>query len=166
MGTRADFYRDTENGLIWIASIAWDGYPEALYIKNKSEKESTRTKEVINTEYLMDCDSEEGYLEFLTGFLSGRDDVTYPYMGWPWPWENSNTTDFAYTFSREKQEVVLACFGRGWYNLKEFEELEKLPDEEWREVSKVIDFPDMSHIKNIAWDNRSGLLVFGVREQK
>jgi hypothetical protein len=154
MGTRADFYLDTEDKLVWIASIAWDGYPEGVYIKDKEG----------NTKYLTDCDSEETYRKFLVDFFSGRDDVTYPQMGWPWPWENSRTTDFAYTFSRERKEVVFTCFGRGWFNFKEFEESEKLPEEEGRKLPKV-KFPDMSNIMNVAWDERSGLMIFTAKEK-
>jgi hypothetical protein len=150
MGTRADFYRETDEGLGWLASIGWGGYPETIKIVTNQDYN-----------YITDCKTEQAYFHFLKEFLANRDDVTFPDMGWPWPWDNSHLTDFAYVFSRDKGEVLISCFGRGWYTYKEWDESEK-NSEGGSEEPIVENFPDMRSIQNVAWDNRSGLMIFSV----
>ena len=157
MGTRADFYKETPDGLFWIASIGWDGYPEGIYTKDEDENG------VVTTQYITDCEDEERYLAFLADLLSPRDDVTYPQQGWPWPWANSLLTDYAYVFSNDRKEVLIANFGRGWFNQKEWEELEDLPDEMWKNLARVDNFPDMTDQMKVTFDKRSGLLILESR---
>jgi hypothetical protein len=59
MGTRADFYikKADEPELVWIASIAWDGYPDGI------------DKEILNAK------SQTDYIASLQKFISKRDDV-------------------------------------------------------------------------------------------
>jgi hypothetical protein len=132
MGTRADFYVKKEKQLEWIASIAWDGYPNGIdkpVLKSKTEKT---------------------FRSNLQRFLNKRTDVTYPKDGWPWPWNDSRITDYAYIF--EKDKVQCSCFGSILFDpLKtEPEDLEKVHPKF---------FPDMSKIKNVAMGNRFGIII-------
>lgn len=136
MGTRADFYikKAEETELIWLASIAWDGYPEGI------------DKDIINAK------NQTEYVAALQKFLSTRDDVTLPEHGWPWPWDNSQTTDYGYCFHNGK--VYANCFGHGWFNPKSKKEEPKII---WEHV-----YPDMSAIKNVRYDKGSGLIVLSI----
>ncbi len=84
-------------------------------------------------------------------------------MGWPWPWENSRTTDYAYVFSNERKEVLITCFGRGWYTHEEFETTKNLPEDKWEALPKVDNFPDMTDQMKVTFGKRSGLLIFESR---
>jgi len=135
MGTRADFYKGRGANAEWIASIAWDGYPDGVPDNVKSAK------------------TEEDYAAALSDFLSTRDDVTHPDDGWPWPWESSHTTDFAYAF--DSGQVFAACFGSGWLPADNIPE----DDDVW-ENAGTVDFPDMKHRQKVTYGKRSGVLVF------
>lgn len=139
MGTRADFYikKADEKELIWLASIAWDGYPSG-----------------IDEPEVLKSDTEEKYKSLLTQFLSKRDDVTLPERGWPWPWNNSKTTDYAYCFHDGK--VLANCFGSGWYdpNIEIDEDAD--PVVLWEHS-----FPDMTDKKNVRFDKGSGVIFIG-----
>lgn len=143
MGTRADFYikKETEQDLIWIASIAWDGYPDG-----------------IDEPEVLKAQTEEEYLKLLTEFLSKRDDVTLPAQGWPWPWETSKTTDWAYCFHEGK--VLGNCFGGGWHDPL----AESGDDEDDQDYEAPIlweyPYPNMKDIMNVRYDKGSGLIVF------
>lgn len=63
-------------------------------------------------------------------FSKREGDATTPDQGWPWPWNNSGTTDYAYYFKG-------GSVG--------FEDRD--------------DWPNMSDRKNVAFGNRSGLIV-------
>jgi hypothetical protein len=138
MGTRADFYikKADEPELVWIASIARDGYPDGI------------DKEILNAK------SQTDYIASLQKFISKRDDVTLPEYGWPWPWDDSNTTDYGYCFH---DGVVHAnCFGHGWYSPDSKDEE---PDIIWEH-----EYPNMEKIKNVRYDKGSGLIVLTARQ--
>jgi hypothetical protein len=132
MGTRADFYKDQDGKLVWIASIAWDGYPDGI------------AKLVIQVK------TEDDYLSALNDFLQKRDDVSYPKDGWPWPWDDSGTTDYAYSF--RKDGVYAWCFGQG-----PFPTWEQQPEDS--DAEKETCFPDMKDVKNMTMGKRNGLIV-------
>jgi len=138
MGTRADFYikkaEDTE--LLWIASIAWDGYPDGIDAEVLSAKNQT------------------DYIAALQKFLSTRRDVTLPADGWPWPWDDSRTTDFAYCFVDGR--VLTNHFGNGWHVFVDGE------DNDDAEIVWNHDFPDMKDVKNVRYDEGSGLIVLTI----
>lgn len=140
MGTRADFYikKADEKELIWIASIAWDGYPSG-----------------IDEPEVLKSTTEEEYKALLTQFLSKREDVTLPERGWPWPWDNSKTTDYAYCFHDGR--VLANCFGHGWYDPNIETEEDADPVILWEQ-----NFPDMKDKKNVRWDKGSGVIVIGL----
>lgn len=133
MGTRADFYikKADEKELVWLASIAWDGYPDGI------DKLILRAK------------TEKQFKAALTKFLSTRDDVTLPNNGWPWPWDDSNTTDYGYCF--HKGRVYSNYFGRGWYS--PFSKAEE-PRIIWNHP-----YPNMTNVKNVRYDKGSGLII-------
>lgn len=138
MGTRADFYikKADEKELIWIASIAWDGYPDGI------------------DKYVLQSKTATEYISELQKFLSTRDDVTLPKDGWPWPWDDSNTTDFAYCFHKGK--VYANNFGDGWRNPYSKAENPKIL---WRHK-----YPDMKDIKNVRYDKGSGIILLTTKE--
>lgn len=135
MGTRADFYikKADEKELVWLASIAWDGYPDGI------------DKDILNAK------NQTDYIANLQKFLSTRDDVTLPEQGWPWPWDNSNTTDYGYCFHDGK--VHANCFGHGWHNPKSKADEPKIV---WDH-----EYPDMKDIKNVRYDKGSGIILIG-----
>lgn len=147
MGTRADFYikKADQTELVWLASIAWDGYPSG-----------------IDSPEVLKATTEEEYIKLLTEFLRPREDVTLPENGWPWPWDNSKTTDWAYCFHEGK--VYGNCFGCGWIdpiaedqNTDENEDYE--PPVLWQHA-----YPDMKSIKNVRMDKGSGIILISVRK--
>jgi hypothetical protein len=81
---------------------------------------------------LIESKTEEEFRAAVTEISKERDDWTSPEDGWPWPWNTSSITDYAYYF----QDGVASCKGRN-------------------------DWPDMSHIKNVTFGKRSGLIVIG-----
>lgn len=133
MGTRADFYVGNGSSARWKASIALDGYPEGI------------------DGLLLGATSEEAYLTALRTFLADRRGVSGPDHGWPWPWDDSRLTDYAYCFVGDHVEAY--AFGHG-----PFDPQGKEPEAKENEGEKAI-FPDMKHVQNIAWDDRSGLIV-------
>lgn len=141
MGTRADFYikKADEKELVWLASIAWDGYPDG-----------------IDDPDVLKAKTEKDYISLLTEFLSKRDDVTLPKEGWPWPWDTSSTTDYAYCFTGSK--VLANHFGSGWYNPKAKVKEDQEPKIIWKH-----DYPNMKDIKNVRYDKGSGLIVISAR---
>lgn len=139
MGTRADFYikKAEEKELVWIASIAWDGYPDGI------------------DENVLDSKTESEYIERLQKFLQPREDVTLPDRGWPWPWDDSNTTDFAYCFVDGR--VLTNHFGNGWHVFVDGQDNDEAP-RVWEH-----EFPDMSKIKNVRRDKGYGLIVISAK---
>lgn len=134
MGTRADFYIGKGNKAEWVASIAWDGYPDGI------------DKSVLNSK------SETEFRETLLKFFSERNDVSTPSTGWPWPWETSKKTDFSYHF--ENGKVSACCFGDGYFDpLIEYDDQES--------DLRLQQFPDMN-TKNYAQagTDRSGVMIF------
>lgn len=152
MGTRADFYikKAEEKELIWIASIAWDGYPDGIDDENDFD--------------LLKSTTQVEYIARLQRFLSKRDDVTLPENGWPWPWDNSNTTDYAYCFHDGK--VYANCFGNGWYDpIARMNRDAVVINDDAEDEPEIIwehEYPDMSKIKNVRYDKGSGLIVISL----
>lgn len=141
MGTRADFYVYAENKLEWKGSIGWDGMPNG----------SPTDHGVIQARTLDD------YLNAINNLKNSVDDFTDPDQGWPWPWDNSRLTDFTYVFYRDK---VYACFfGGKWFDPLTSEELNFDDQANWKDFDLPFPkgFPDMKHIKNVDWGERSGL---------
>lgn len=136
MGTRADFYtREKDGKMKWLGSIAWDGYPDGI----PESILKTRTKST--------------YTRLVNKFINGEDSGTKPEDGWPWPWNDSNTTDYAYIFEKDKK-VYSSNYGSKWFN-----PLNPPEDDEFYEGKHIPDFPDMSDIKNVTFGKRSGLIV-------
>jgi hypothetical protein len=133
MGTRADFYIGSGNEAEWLGSVAWDGYQWA--------SEGT----------LIDAKTEDIFRLEVEKIKSERDDFTHPDMGWPWPWDDSNTTDYAYMFDGDKVRVF--AFG-GEQFINDDGEIDY-------QDGKFDGFPDMSSRKNVAFGNRSGIIVIG-----
>lgn len=133
------FIKKENDTLVWLASIAWDGYPDAI------------DAAVINAE------TDSNYVEALTEFLKGRDDVSLPKNGWPWPWDNSNTTDYSYVFDGDH---VKACsFGGNLFDARKYADCE---DTEEIETNESFKFPDMSDKQNVQLSgSKSGLIVLG-----
>lgn len=132
MGTRADFYLGRGLDAQWLGSIAWDGHPSSI------------DSSICHATTLDD------YLNALSAFFTGRDDVSGPDHGWPWPWDTSHMTDYAYAFDEGR---VWACyFGYRWWPATEDE-----PDDHGE--IKTATFPNMSSRKNVTWDERSGLII-------
>lgn len=134
MGTRADFYIGRGEQAEWLGSIAWDGYPEGISAQ------------------LLGCTSREAFQHALADFFKDRDDVTLPDHGWPWPWDTSHTTDYAYAFDGAR--VWASCFGSAW-----FIATEQRPDDDADDAGDAAIFPNMKDRKNVAWGNRSGMIV-------
>lgn len=148
MGTRADFYikKAEEKELVWLASIAWDGYPDGI----DDENDFAVLKATTQVEYIAN----------LQRFLSKRTDVTLPEHGWPWPWDDSNTTDYAYCLNDGK--VYANCFGGGWYDPIERMK-DKENDDDEPEIIWHHEYPDMSKIKNVRYDKGSGLIIISCK---
>jgi hypothetical protein len=172
MGTRADFYIETKKGLEFLGSIGWDGYPSGIDVS------------------VLFSDTGKEYKAAVTKFLAGREDASLPKRdGWVWPWENSNTTDYAYVFSKGK--VLCSNFGSGLFNALEYRSLNNKMDslndvlrmdelkkratlsselnvlaanlekqiKEMREAGRKPKFPDMTKIQKVSFGSNSGLMV-------
>ena len=87
-------------------------------------------------------------------FFSERTDVTLPEKGWPWPWDDSNTSDYAYAF--DKGKVLGCCFGYKWFSCFPLRE-----PKDTDSGSKGQEFPNMKDRRNVAFGERSGLVVIG-----
>lgn len=148
MATRADFYVGWGDGMRWVGSVAWDGYPSG-------------TSASIDNYGILRARTEAEFLAGIAKMAEARDDFTAPEMGWPWPWADSSTTDFAYAFdgdrvyvSREDHDnnadwVEAAAFEAG--PLTE-EQIEALPS------CGPILFPDMTEVQNVNFGERSGVM--------
>jgi hypothetical protein len=133
MGTRADFYVGRGLKADWVASIAWDGYPEGIEDKIK------------------DATTREEFLLELGKYLSKRKDATLAKDGWPWPWDDSRTTDYAYAFDEGK--VWASCFGHQWFEANK-------PEDTENDGEKTALFPDMKDRKNVAHgSDKSGIII-------
>lgn len=115
MGTRADFYVGIGTNAEWLGSVAFDGYEWDEDAKSRIASATT------------ECE----YRDAVTEVLSGRDDATFPNMGWPWPWTDSNTTDYVYAFHNGRVKTF----------------------------RKNAEWPDMSAKSNVTWGKRSGVIV-------
>lgn len=140
MGTRADFYikKAEDKDLVWLASIAWDGYPDGI------------------DESVLNAKTQVEYISELQKFLSPREDVTLPKMGWPWPWDDSNTTDFAYCFVDGR--VLTNCFGNGWHVFVDGQDNDEAP------IVWQHEFPNMKDIKNVRYDKGSGAIFISLKQ--
>lgn len=140
MGTRADFYVGRGEDAEWLGSIAWDGYPDGI------------------DRAITHAESEGDYRLALAAFAKTRDDWTAPERGWPWPWQTSHTTDFAYAFDGGK--VFASCFGGQWRGDPLEDDFEGEEDERRAQAGEPVPvFPDMAGRRNVAWGERSGLIV-------
>ena len=144
MGTRADFYVGRGPQAEWLGSIAWDGYPGGI------------------DEPVLLAGNEQQYREHVEAFISGRDDATFPQLGWPWPWEDSGTTDYAYAY--DDGRVWGSCFGSPWFIATEEPQPAEDEDEADYGPGPNAIFPDMTARKNVSHDRRSGLLYVERRE--
>ncbi len=141
MGTRADFYIKNDDGMEWLGSIAWDGYPDGIDGR------------------VLEATDEAEYRAAVSEFFASRDDVTLPERGWPWPWDTSDTTDFGYVLI-PGDAVYFACFGRGWIKAPDY----ALEDEHGNLIPAdgiEMKYPDMSARKNVRFDRGSGVMFFG-----
>jgi hypothetical protein len=137
MGTRADFYEKKKGAeLVWLGSIAFDGYPDGIDPKVLKAKHS------------------HGYKRCLKKFFEDdREDVTLPEQGWPWPWDTSEITDCAYCFNGKR--VVAYSKDGNWCRPVEWDEDEKGPQPIiWRHP-----LPNMASKKNVTMGKRSGLII-------
>jgi hypothetical protein len=143
MGTRADFYVGRGEGATWLGSIAYDGYPEG------------------DVAELLGIKDEHAWKVAVHRLLVSREDGTTTDLGWPWPWDDSNTTDFSYTWD---DGVWVTCFGYGWKSAREVVEAaasDEGTNDLWDEKEKTCVFPNMKDRQNVAWDKRSGIMLFG-----
>jgi hypothetical protein len=145
MGTRADFYVGMGPTMVWLASTAWDGYPEGIT--------PGRQKDWPKGASIFEATTEADWRARLDIYLTGREDVSRPATGWPWPWEDSRTTDYAYTFHEGK--VHGFCYGHP------FDIATREDQKEDHDPPKYDGFPDMSDSQRIAFGKRSGVIVVG-----
>lgn len=81
MGTRADFYVEKYDRLMWVGSLFKNGEP---------------TK--IPTEILIQVNASM-YEELVVELLEEKDSAIRSNGDlWPWPWEDSRMTDYVYIF--------------------------------------------------------------------
>jgi len=137
MGTRADFYIGTDENDTWLGSIGWDGYPDGI------------------SDGILKAKTKAAFITAVKRFFSKRDDVTLPDQGWPWPWEDSRTTDYAYAFSEKKKKTMVACFGRLYMTVPQYF---KAGDDKYDSPKEQV-FPNMKNRQNVAFGQRSGLIV-------
>ncbi len=193
MGTRADFWtRDNKGKMDWLGSIGWDGYPDGIddsLLKSKNIQQFKKEVKKFLTDRMKDCTVCNGTQQDPTGkhsicFECPTKDSTFPEEGWPWPWETSRTTDYAYVFDKETNQIVIGgdedyTIEEEWkYNkyLKRVEKYnetcdalfqkEELDLEEWlKKYGKcdiILKFPDMKIVEeNIFKPNKSGIVVMG-----
>lgn len=151
MGTRADFYVRKDEEMAWLGSIAWDGHIDSIPTEILNSKKEPDFKNAVHNE------------------LSGRDDGTFPEMGWPWPWPCSKLTDKTYVFDCKSKQVwsdfdmvgdfhdyttpLLFCkIGTKYYDSEKDEHITPKEAKKWL-------VPNMKHLKNVAEGKRSGLIV-------
>lgn len=139
MGTRADFYSGGTDPatMVWLGSIAWDGYPDGL-----------------PSVLLRHAPDEATWVLYVATFLGDRPDATLPRQGWPWPWDDSRVTDYAYTWTEDT--VLVSNFGNEWFAV----------DDDERTPVCAASFPDMAEVKNVTWGERSGVIVLGRLPEK
>lgn len=176
MGTRADFYVGRGPQAVWLGSTAWDGYPDG--ITPKGEKKVIEGIGTIDTQgvwpggrSVLHAETEAEFRELLEVYFAGRNDVTRPDRGWPWPWRDSHLTDYAYafddgqvwhtTFPVDDERVTCPTCGHGtkvwWPASKDVE------DPTPNGLAQAT-FPDMKAVTDVAFDDRSGLMVFTVKK--
>lgn len=144
MGTRADFYIETDGQLEWQGAIAWDGY---CVSESEGDTDSVEKNVLLATD-------PESFKTALKAFAETRDDWTAPEEGWPWPWEDSRTTDFAYVHKNGKLDVYI--FGRPHRIDGEFLVQDEDSDEE---VPKWNGFPNMKDRQNVQYGKKSGVII-------
>jgi hypothetical protein len=145
MGTRADFYVGRGLDAEWLGSVAMDGYAVAeMEAEHADRGDENRAIWAIKT-----ATDEKAFREAVKAYLDFQSHSTYPEQGWPW--DDSRTTDFAYAFN--DGATYAASFGYVWWNAA----TESAPDDD-SPVKKCV-FPDMKERQNVAWGNRSGLMI-------
>lgn len=158
MGTRADFYKNTDGVDGWLGSTAWDGYPEGIVPHVEETEVSFGGREINKTgewpegEGLLDAKTESEFIERVERFFQYRDDVSLPADGWPWPWEDSGTTDYAYVWTEHGVRVY--SFGSP---PQTYEDEEPNPHGH----DDVRSFPDMSEVQKVTFGGRSGVIILG-----
>ncbi|MEO1208843.1 MAG: hypothetical protein AAFX78_04795 [Cyanobacteria bacterium J06638_20] len=98
---------------------------------------------------LVGVETQGRYREVVEEILSSVSHSTTPDQGWPWPWDDSSVTDYAYCWDGSR--VVIASDDE----LEEDDEPEPFP-----RIPFML--PNQSHRRNVALDERSGLVIFGV----
>lgn len=170
MGTRADFYAEKNNQLVWLGSFAFDGYcigeADENDVSPNDKKNRTRTYLESAIKNATDCDK---YASLVREYLNKLDHSSFPENGWPWPWNNSKLTDEVYVFSD-------GCVWRQ-YGMEGSYEDQSTPayfyrahEIEWDDEGGVIDtierrkflMPDMTDKQNVAIGKRSGLITIQV----
>lgn len=86
MGTRADFYVKTKDGMAWIGSLVRDGQPWNIDLDILILINQTLFETLVKTFLITKVDSE--------------------WKVWPWPWPDSLMTDYSYIFDTEKEKVI------------------------------------------------------------
>ena len=137
MGTRADFYIQKPTLIPDEIVLEWLG--SVAWDGNEWEDQIKRIKSKAEFTLLIEKIQKE------------RDDWTDPSKGWPLPWDDSHLTDYAYVFT-DKGSVYV--FGKDVTDEPSEEEYDK------REKSDI--FPNMADKKNVAFGNRSGVMIIGV----
>lgn len=85
MGTRADFYVNKYDRLLWIGSLFQEGDPIN-----------------IPTDILIQVNPAT-YEEMVVDFLKDKDSaIRSDGDKWPWPWEDSRMTDYSYAFLQDR----------------------------------------------------------------
>lgn len=132
MSSRADFYlgRDPQT-MVWLGSIAMDGYPEQFLTPTNPERREWDLLPVAQ-QYAPGTHRPSPYLdilfdenpitrattsdEFLAAamwIIDGRDDGTSAENGWPWPWADSSTSSWIYAF--DDGELYVSKHGGPWH---------------------------------------------------
>lgn len=89
MGTRADFYVEKYDRLLWVGSLYKNGDPTN-----------------IPSEILIQVNSAM-YEELVVEFLETKESsIRSNGDKWPWPWACSKMTDYAYIFKKGMDKVI------------------------------------------------------------
>lgn len=102
MGTRADFYINTDDVLVWHGSIEWHGMPNKI---PKTILQSSSAAEFLNN---------------LEVFFKSREDSIQPADGWPWIGNSSKTADYAYILMPNKGHVAISNFNSKTYTIYQY----------------------------------------------
>lgn len=86
MGTYADFYIGTKpETMEYLGSLFWDGYPDNDEIKALFKQ----------------CTTKKTYRNEVIKFIGEQEGALADSGGWPFPWNSSETSDWAYTWTKD-----------------------------------------------------------------